>query len=164
MIKYFFLFVLIFFLCNYANSQVKNTLTIGMGKTALSFTIDDKGTPAYAVSFNNKPVINSSKLGFALKNMNPGDISQPQNYTDERGKTSVRIIFLKSRTEPHRENMKNDYDRIAQRALQIKKETLLENWFTHHVTDFYIDVDKGFSNCDNIKKWWNVPDSSADKD
>ena len=100
----------------------------------------------------------------ALKNMNPGDISQPQNYTDERGKTSVRIIFLKSRTEPHRENMKNDYDRIAQRALQIKKETLLENWFTHHVTDFYIDVDKGFSNCDNIKKWWNVPDSSADKD
>ena len=82
MIKYFFSFVFIFFLCYYANGQVKNTLNIGMGKTALSFTIDDKGTPAYAVSFNNKPVINSSNLGFTLKNMNALDAGFEITKTD----------------------------------------------------------------------------------
>ena len=82
MIKYFFSLVFIFFLCYYANGQIKNTLNIGMGKTALSFTIDDKGTPVYAVSFNNKPVINSSKLGFALKNMNALDAGFEITKTD----------------------------------------------------------------------------------
>lgn len=90
----------------------------------------------------------------ALKNMNPGDISQPQAYTDDRGKQGVRLVYLKSRTQPHRENLKDDYDRIAQRALEIKKEKALEDWFKQHANDFFIDVDKDFSSCENIKTWW----------
>lgn len=99
----------------------------------------------------------------ALKDMNPGSISQPQVYKDERNKTVVRIIYLKTRTQPHRENLKDDYDRIAKNALEIKKEKSLEGWFKEHVTDFYIDVDKDYTKCSNINEWWDETKSSTGK-
>ena len=62
-----------------------------------------------------------------LKNMKPGSFSKPQVYTDDRGSKKVRIIYLKTRTEPHRENLKEDYNRISSRALEDKKTIILEN-------------------------------------
>src|SRR6185369_10545822 len=41
-----------------------------------------------------------------LKDLEVGGYSQPVAYTDERGKQGVRIIYLKSRSQPHRENLK----------------------------------------------------------
>lgn len=99
----------------------------------------------------------------ALKEMNPGNISQPLVYTDERNKTVVRIIYLKTRTQPHRENLKDDYDRVAQRALEIKKEKGLENWFHQHAGDFYIDVDRDYTKCKNINEWWSEDRNSTGK-
>ena len=46
-----------------------------------------------------------------LKDMKVGEFSKPTAFTDERGKKGVRIAYLKTRTEPHRENMKDDYNR-----------------------------------------------------
>jgi peptidyl-prolyl cis-trans isomerase SurA len=61
------------------------------------------------------------EMVIALKDMKPGTFSKPQVFTDERGSKKVRIIYLKNRTEPHRENLKEDYNRIASRALDGKK-------------------------------------------
>ena len=36
-----------------------------------------------------------------IKNMKPGDVSEPQVYLDDRGRKAVRLIFFKERTEPH---------------------------------------------------------------
>lgn len=43
--------------------------TVSLGKVSASFAVDEKGMPSYSVSFNNQPVINSSRMGFVLKNM-----------------------------------------------------------------------------------------------
>src|SRR6476469_1636249 len=56
----------------------------------------------------------------ALKAMKPGEISQPISYVDERGKKAVRLVILKSRSEPNRENLKDDYNKVADRALKEK--------------------------------------------
>ena len=89
-----------------------------------------------------------------LKNMKVGDYSAPTPFTDERGKKGVRIAFLKSRTEPHRENMKDDYDRIAQRALEIKKQGVLEKWFAEKIPTFYLLIDNQFSGCNTLENWF----------
>jgi peptidyl-prolyl cis-trans isomerase SurA len=60
-------------------------------------------------------------LVMALKNMNPGDISKPIAYTDERGMQHVRIINFQTRTEPHVENLKDDYSVISNKALEERK-------------------------------------------
>lgn len=91
-----------------------------------------------------------------LNNMKPADISQPYNYTDERGKTAVSIIYLKTRTEPHRENLRDDYNRVSNRALEIKKDEALEKWFHEHIPMFYIDLDKDYLSCTAIQEWWDA--------
>lgn len=89
-----------------------------------------------------------------LKNMKVGDITQPLTYTDERGKTGVRIVYLVRETEPHRENLKDDYDRVAQQALGEKKQEVLDNWFKQHIPDFYIDIDPEFKTCKSLSYWY----------
>jgi len=41
--------------------------TIQLGKVQLTFMLNGEGTPVYTVSFGDKPVVLSSRLGFALK-------------------------------------------------------------------------------------------------
>lgn len=82
-----------------------------------------------------------------------GEFSKPTPFLDERKKQGVRIVYLKSRTEPHRENMKDDYDRIAQRALAIKKDQALEKWFTSKIPSYYLMIDSDFGTCPNLSTW-----------
>jgi peptidyl-prolyl cis-trans isomerase SurA len=89
-----------------------------------------------------------------LKNLKVGEFSQPVEYTDERGKKGVRLLFLKSRSEPHRMNLKDDYDKIANYALEQKKSTALEKWLTTRIPSYYIMVDNsGSAKCDQLEKW-----------
>lgn len=89
----------------------------------------------------------------ALQNMKVGDFSQPVTSTDERGKKSVKIIYLKSRSEPHRENLKDDYNKVAQRALEEKRSEILSKWFHSHIPNYYISIDKQYTNCSDVKQW-----------
>jgi len=98
----------------------------------------------------------------ALKNMKAGDISQSQTYTDERNRKVVRVLYLKTRTDPHRENLKDDYNKIAQRALEEKKQQALEKWFKDHIPNYYITVDKEYTNCNNvIGEWLKVANAQS---
>jgi peptidyl-prolyl cis-trans isomerase SurA len=90
-----------------------------------------------------------------LKNANltTGQYSQPTPFTDERGKKGVRIIYIISRSEPHRENLKDDYNKIAQRALEQKKNKALQTWFQAHISRYYIMIDGDYRDCGNLSKW-----------
>ena len=88
-----------------------------------------------------------------LDKMKPGEYSRPSQFSDERQKKGVRIVYLKTRTEPHRENLKDDYNRIAQRALEIKKNQTLEKWFTAKVPTYYIMIDDEIRNCSMLGNW-----------
>lgn len=95
-------------------------------------------------------------LVVAMKDMKVGDVSKPFSFTDERGRKAVRIVYLKSRSEPHRENMKDDYNKISQKALEEKKQQALENWFNAKIPNYYILIDKEFKDCKELKNWWKV--------
>ncbi|MEN9686452.1 MAG: hypothetical protein RLZZ28_2238 [Bacteroidota bacterium] len=88
-----------------------------------------------------------------LKDLKAGQYSVPQVYKDERGTLVVRLIYLRNRTEPHRENLKEDYDRIAKRALEEKKSSALEKWFKEHIPTYFVSIDRDFSNCSGLEEW-----------
>ena len=92
-------------------------------------------------------------LVLLLKDMKIGEYSNPTAFTDERGKKGVRIAYLKSRSEPHRENLKDDYNRIAQRALELKKQEVLEKWFNAKIPGYYLLIDPEYSSCASITNW-----------
>jgi len=88
-----------------------------------------------------------------LGKLNVGEISQPVDFTNERGDKGVRILFLKSRSEPHRMNLKDDYDNIAQLALQEKKYTALDKWLNTHIPNYYVMLQSDAANCSSLQKW-----------
>ena len=96
-----------------------------------------------------------------IKNMKPGDISEPQVFEDERGRKTVRLVYFKERTTPHKENLKEDYNKIAQRALEVKKSKALESWFKVNVPGFYIFIDTDYQSCLELKDWNKVATEMA---
>lgn len=103
-------------------------------------------------------------LVLMLKDLKPGQYSQPVEYTDERGRKGVRLVYLKTRTEPHRENLKDDYDRVAARAIEEKKNDVLGEWFMKKVVTYYIMIDDDYKSCPEMAKWLKgVTDTTVSK-
>jgi peptidyl-prolyl cis-trans isomerase SurA len=93
--------------------------------------------------------------------MKPGDYSKPQAYVDERGRKAVRLIYLKNRTQPHRENLRDDYNRVAQRALEEKKNSVLERWFKEHIPTYYVLIDRDYAGCSGLDDWRKAADNAT---
>ena len=96
-----------------------------------------------------------------LKELRVGQYSQPLEYADERGKKGVRILYLKSKSEPHRENLKDDYSKVAFRALEEKKENALEDWFYKKIKTYYLMIDPEYQSCDVMEKWLDASKKSS---
>ena len=89
----------------------------------------------------------------AIKDMKVAEFSKPASFTDERGKKGVHLVYLKSRSEPHRENMKDDYNRISLRALEVKKQGVMEKWFASKISSYYLMIDNDFTKCQSLSPW-----------
>jgi peptidyl-prolyl cis-trans isomerase SurA len=96
-----------------------------------------------------------------MKDLKVGQYSQPVEFADPSGKKGIRIVYLKTKTEPHRENMKDDYSRISQRALEEKKNEALENWFNKKIPTYYIMIDDEFKSCPEMGKWVTATSTAA---
>jgi len=91
-----------------------------------------------------------------VKNMKPGEISEPQVYLDERGRKTVRLIYFKEISAPHKENLKEDYNKVSFRALEEKKSKALETWFKEHINNYFIYLDPEYSACKELTDWNKV--------
>jgi peptidyl-prolyl cis-trans isomerase SurA len=87
-----------------------------------------------------------------VKTMKVGEYSQPIVYTD-RLKRNVRILYLKSRTEPHRMNLTDDYNRIADAALADKRNQVFQKWMNKKIPSYYIMIDPDYLKCPALSIW-----------
>ena len=87
-----------------------------------------------------------------LDKLKPGEFSQPVVFEDN-GKKGVRIVHYKSRSEPHRLNMKDDFSRISAMALEEKKQKTLEKWMKEKAPTYYIMIDDEIKSCTDLTKW-----------
>lgn len=89
-----------------------------------------------------------------LDKMKVGEISQPVPFEGEQGKKGVRIVFLKSKSAPHRMNLQDDYSRVSQFALEEKKSKTLDKWLKTKLSTYYIMVDAATAkDCPQLSKY-----------
>jgi peptidyl-prolyl cis-trans isomerase SurA len=88
-----------------------------------------------------------------LDRLKIGEYSQPIAFTDERGRKGVRLLYLKSRVEPHRMNLRDDYNKIAELALEEKKMLALDKWLKDRIPSYYIMVDPSLATCEQLNRW-----------
>jgi peptidyl-prolyl cis-trans isomerase SurA len=138
--------------------------TIKFEEAALKFSNDNETKQNGGLIIN--PNANSTKweldeigemdqnLVFMLENqMKVGDVSPVINHTGTDAKQAWRIVYLKSRTEPHKANMESDYIRLLNMATFEKQKTLIENWITKKSKSTYIKIDTEFNTCKLEYNW-----------
>jgi len=93
------------------------------------------------------------KVFFVIDKMKPGEISESVPYTTEDGTQAYRVLYLKVRTEPHKANMKDDYNKIQEWALENKKEKVTGKWIENKSKTAYIRMGDRFKSCDFRYTW-----------
>jgi peptidyl-prolyl cis-trans isomerase SurA len=83
----------------------------------------------------------------AIKDLKVGEISDPYEATDEKGRTVFKIVRLKSEIERHRANLEKDYDILKNAALQHKRQKMIQKWLKKKQEATYIHIDESFRNC-----------------
>ena len=142
---------------------VDGTINFGVAVGKYSDDEQAKATAGQIMNQNGSTFLTISDLDkdmvLLLKNSNlkPGEYSKPTIFTDERGKKGVRIVYMVSKSEPHRENMRDDYNNIAQRALDEKRSAALEKWFLQKIPTMYVMIADEYRNCSSLTKWEGTP-------
>ncbi len=93
------------------------------------------------------------KVFFVIDKMKPGEISASVPYTTEDGTQAYRVLYLKKRTEPHKANMKDDYNKIQEWALEDKKMKVISKWVETKSKTAYIRMGERFQSCDFRNNW-----------
>lgn len=90
---------------------------------------------------------------FTIDDMQVGDISDSFEFEGQRGETLLRVVQLQSRTQPHRADLAQDYNKIQKATEQSKQNEYLNEWIDGRVEATYIYIDPLFANCRMIDKW-----------
>jgi peptidyl-prolyl cis-trans isomerase SurA len=89
-----------------------------------------------------------------------GEISDPVYFKNAEGKDAYRIVYLKSRTLPHKANLKEDYPKIKDLATASKKQEKLDSWAKKYIALTYIRVNANYNYCHSLDRWKKGASSS----
>jgi peptidyl-prolyl cis-trans isomerase SurA len=93
-------------------------------------------------------------MALAIEGLSAGQFSQPQIFVNpQTGEKSSRIIYLKSKSEPHKANLQDDYGNIMEVALQQKQMDKQNKWLEEKLPTFYIKIDMEYHSCEILKPW-----------
>ncbi|WP_375579230.1 peptidylprolyl isomerase [Marivirga tractuosa] len=84
---------------------------------------------------------------FTIDTMEVGSITKPLIFRQQDRSEAVRILFYKDRIKPHRADIRIDYQKIKQAALNKKRSEKLAEWFEESKSDVFIVLDDHYKNC-----------------
>lgn len=83
-----------------------------------------------------------------LSNLKINEISDPFETIDTESRQTVfKIVKLIDKTEGHKANLQNDYQKLANLFLAQKKEKVLKKWIAKRQDETYIRIDETYANC-----------------
>jgi peptidyl-prolyl cis-trans isomerase SurA len=132
--------------------------------TAASFYSDNKDTKYNGgMMLNADNVENRStyiptdrldpQIALAIDTMKVGSIAPPRLFTAQDGKKSYKILYLKSSTNAHKANLKDDYPKIKEYATNDKINRTVSEWFQKRRKETFIKIDPEYQGCPVLKGW-----------
>lgn len=89
-----------------------------------------------------------------VEGMKVGDVSQPFEMLNKRGKTTCAIIKLKNRVEGHRATITEDFQLMKNIVLAKRKEEMLHEWVVNKIKTTYVRVGERYRDCDFEYEGW----------
>ena len=66
---------------------------------------------------------------------------------------AYRILRLNKRTDQHKANLVDDFEKIKEYSINSKKQVTLEKWTNKTIAKTYIKLSDGLTKCELVKKW-----------
>ncbi len=93
------------------------------------------------------------QVSFIVNKLQPGKISNPVPFKTEDGKDAYRLLYLEKRIPPHKANLKQDYPRIEQWALQAKQRKTIDTWINSHALQTFVRINPEYAQCHFRHTW-----------
>lgn len=122
-----------------ADTKQSGGLLINQASGSTKWTIEDIATL-------------DEKLVQTFNNLQPGQYSPIVQYVGSDGKPGFRFFRLKSRIDPHKANLKEDYARLLQMATAKRQKELTSEWITKRSKSTYIKIENDYK-CKFEKNW-----------
>lgn len=134
--------------------------TISFEDAAQKFSNDEETKNNGGLLIN--PETNTTKLSpdkidrllfFQVDSMQLGKVSSPLIMNTSDGKSAYRLVMLKSRTQPHKANLKDDYTKIQEVATTEKQNKALSEWVSKKSKSTYIQLNDTQADCPLLDHW-----------
>jgi peptidyl-prolyl cis-trans isomerase SurA len=93
------------------------------------------------------------QVSFIVNKLKPGKISNPVPFKTDAGKDAYRLLYLEKRIPPHKANLKQDYPRIEQWALQAKQRKAIDTWINAHALETFVRINPEYQHCHFRHTW-----------
>ncbi len=77
---------------------------------------------------------------FAIDKLKVGEITNPIEFSSPYGESIFKIVKLRSKSNPHMANMREDYSRIQQAAVEAKKSKHISDWVNKKIVKNYTEI------------------------
>lgn len=94
-------------------------------------------------------------VALAIDKLKVGEYTKPMPMTGHDGKQAYRIVYLRTRTLPHRANLTDDYQRMQGIALAKKQQEAIRAWIKKKSANTYVHIADDYKNCLFTNKWIN---------
>ena len=90
-----------------------------------------------------------------ITKMNLNEVSAPFESIDKETQLTVyKIIKVIKKTESHKADLQNDYQKLAEMYLAKKREGIFNDWINKQQSETYIRIDQTYANCNfNFNSW-----------
>jgi peptidyl-prolyl cis-trans isomerase SurA len=149
-------------------SQRINLGGISFAEAALQYS-DDKETK-YNGGLLINPETNTSRLSpekmdrllfFQVDSMKLNEASKPLIMQTSEGQQAYRIVMVKSRTKPHRANLKDDYQKIQEVVQEEKKAKAVNDWIERKRKNIFIQIMNDYDVCKEALQHWSMSESKV---
>jgi len=88
-----------------------------------------------------------------LDKLDVGGVTKPIINQAQDGKQSFKIVYLKTRTEPHKANLKDDYQRMQNLAQMHKQKGTVDAWVNKKLRSVYVRIDNEYKDYPFRHNW-----------
>ncbi|HET8962722.1 MAG TPA: peptidylprolyl isomerase, partial [Chitinophagales bacterium] len=92
-------------------------------------------------------------IAFAIDKLNVGEMTKPIPFATRDGKQAYHILYLKTRTAPHKMNLTDDYQKIQALALAKKQQDAVQQWISRKSGSTFVRINDDYKTCTFNNKW-----------
>lgn len=90
----------------------------------------------------------------ALIQLKVGEVSDSFQSTDMMGNNMSKIVKLVEIVPPHTASLEDDYIRLEEMALGVKRDRVYREWLTKKIESMYVFIDPAYRSDDFENKGW----------